>query len=283
MTGKELYQDLLMQLQEIYSAGEASVIADRVFESFAGIKRIDLLKDPGRQLNDAVIQQLNTALQQLMKHRPLQYVLGEAWFYHLRFKVDERVLVPRPETEELVERLLADNGSLTPAPSILDIGTGSGCIPISIKKNMPGAMLTAIDLSEAALQVARENAASHQTAVNFMQMDFLDEQQWYCLPLSDIIISNPPYIPETEKTKLDKNVVAHEPHLALFVPDSDPLLFYKKIAAFAKVRLKRGGKIYVELHADLAQATAMIFRWGFTTVDIHKDMHGNERMLVVAS
>jgi release factor glutamine methyltransferase len=279
MTGKELYQDLLMQLQKIYSAGEAAAMADQVFEVIARIKRIDLLKNPDQQLNNSTIQQLDTALSQLQKHRPLQYVLGEAWFYHLKFKVDERVLVPRPETEELVEKLLADNGSLS-NPAILDIGTGSGCIPITIKKNMPAAVVTAIDLSEPALQLAKENAAFHQTSINFMQMDFLDEHQWDRLPLFDIIISNPPYIPETGKNKLDKNVVAYEPHLALFVPDNDPLIFYKKIAAFAKVRLKRGGKIYVELHADLAQATAMVFRWGFNSVEILKDMHGNERMLV---
>lgn len=278
---KELYRNYLSQLQTIYPLSEASIIADRAFESIANIKRADLIKDPTKQLNNKTNQQLSNAFTQLLQHTPIQYVLGEAWFYHLKFKVNEAVLIPRPETEELVEMVIDSRKSLITDASILDIGTGSGCIAIAIKKNMPAAVVSAMDVSESALKVAKENAKEHNTQIEFMQMDFLDESTWDLLTQYHVIISNPPYIPQNEKEKLDKNVVDHEPHLALFVPDKDPLLFYGKIAAFGRSHLKSNGKIYLEVHEDLALEAKKLFQKQYSYAEIKKDMFGRERMLIV--
>jgi len=279
---KELYRNYLSQLRQIYPLSEATVITDRAFESIANIKRADLVKDPTKQLTNETVNQLATALTQLLQHKPIQYVLGEAWFYHLKFKVNEAVLIPRPETEELVEMVINSRKLLVPDTSILDIGTGSGCIAVAIKKNMPAAILSAIDVSEAALEVAKENAKQHTVNINFMEMDFLNESTWDRLSQYHIIISNPPYIPKKEKEKLAKNVVDHEPHLALFVPDKDPLLFYDKIAAFGRSHLNSNGKIYLEVHEDLAKEAKALFQKDYSYARIKKDMFGRERMLIIS-
>ena len=279
---KELYRNYLLQLQQIYALSEATVITDRTFESLANIKRSDLIKDPTKQLNNKNIKQLSDAFSQLLQHKPIQYVLGEAWFYHLKYKVNENVLIPRPETEELVEMVINSRKSLITDPHILDIGTGSGCIAIAIKKNMPAAVVSAIDVSEAALTVAKENAKQHNTAINFIQMDLLDESTWGQLPQYHVIISNPPYIPKKEKDNLAKNVVDYEPHLALFVPDKDPLLFYNKIAALGRSHLNSNGKIYLEVHEDLAKEAKALFDKHYSYAEIKKDMFGRERMLIIA-
>ena len=215
MTIKEQYHFFLQQLQTIYNLNEATVITDWVFESLAGIKRFDVIKNPNQQISNQKTEELTIALEALLQHKPVQYVLGEAWFYNMKLKVNEHVLIPRPETEELVQLVLneaTDNQITTPA--ILDIGTGSGCIAIALKKNIPAANVTAIDVSKDALQVAKENAAIQNAEIQFLQVDFLDEEQWPALPKFDIIVSNPPYIPVNEKEKLDINVTAFEPHQA---------------------------------------------------------------------
>ena len=288
MTNREIYRDYLLQLQQIYSAGEVAVITDWVFESVAGLQRADIIKNPGHTITTEKATQLNDCLAALLRHQPVQYVLGEAWFYKMKLKVNEQVLVPRPETEELVqlvvESLVQKPRKVEPTNAIerisaLDIGTGSGCIAIAVKKSAPGVSMTAIDVSQGALTVANENAANQQTAITFLQADFLDENSWKNLPVYDIIISNPPYIPINEKDKLDKNVTSFEPHTALFVPDNEPLLFYRKIAAFGLVHLTGKGKIYVEMHEDFAGATAEVFK-KYYRVEIKKDIFGKERMLV---
>ncbi len=282
MTIKELYRNFLLQLQGIYPLSEATVITDRVFESIAAIKRSDLVKNPSQQLDNNIIEQLNNACAQLLRHQPLQYVLGEAWFYHLKLKVNEQVLIPRPETEELVERIIVDGRSQITDPAILDIGTGSGCIAVAIKKNMPAATVIAIDVSETALLVAGENAARHKTPIHFIQLDFLDETKWVSLPLFHIIISNPPYIPENEKEKLAKNVLDYEPPTALFVPEKDPLVFYEKIASFGQSHLHSHGKIYLETHENHAKEVKALFNNGYAYTEIKKDMFGKERMVIVS-
>ena len=259
MTLKELYRNYLLQLQGIYPLSEATVITDRAFETIAAIKRADLVKDPTRQLNNRTMQQLNSAFTQLLQHKPIQYVLGEAWFYNLNLKVNENVLIPRPETEELVELVIASRKSQITDAAILDIGTGSGCIAIAIKKNMPAAKVSAIDVSKVALTLAEENAMQHNARINFIQLNFLDESKWDQLPQYHIIISNLPYIPLKEKRKLAKNVAGYEPELALFVPDKNPLLFYEKIAAFGRSHLNSNGKIYLETHEDLAKEVKALF------------------------
>ena len=219
---KDLYRNFLVQLQQIYSLGEATGITDWVFEKMASLKRSDILKNPEKKITPAADNLIQKTLQELLLHKPVQYVLGEAWFYRMKLKVNEHVLIPRPETEELVEQLIKDRKSKLTDPAILDIGTGSGCIPIAIKKNLPASKLTAIDVSKDALALAKENAALHNAHIIFKELDFLDESTWNSLPAFDIIISNPPYIPINEKEKLSKNVTDFEPHLALFVPNKSP-------------------------------------------------------------
>ncbi len=280
---KVLYRNFLVQLQKIYSLSEATSITDWVFEKMASLKRTDILKNPEKKITPAADKLIQKTLQELLLHKPVQYVLGEAWFYHMKIKVNEHVLIPRPETEELVEQLIKDRKSKLTDPAILDIGTGSGCIPIAIKKNLPASIVTGIDISKDALALATENATLHNAHISFKEIDFLDESRWLLLPFYDVIISNPPYIPFNEKEKLDKNVTDFEPHVALFVPNSSPLIFYEKIAAFGKDHLLPNGKIYLETHEDYAKKTADLFRKDYQTVMIKKDMYGKERMVLITA
>jgi len=203
--------------------------------------------------------------------------------------VNEHVLIPRPETEELVEWVVTEiwnkkleirnkkvsNSTFT----ILDIGTGSGCIAIALKRELQKAELYAIDISNDALLVAKQNAADQKAEINFLQLDFLNERQWSLLPSFDFIISNPPYIPENEKDKLAKNVVDHEPDVALFVTDNDPFIFYKKFASFADNHLKEKGKIFVEVHEDYSKGVQKIFEEKNFKIEIKKDIYGKDRMV----
>jgi release factor glutamine methyltransferase len=214
---------------------------------------------------------------QLLAFRPVQYVIGTAWFFDLPFTVNEAVLIPRPETEELVQWILEEKETRQNA-SILDIGTGSGCIPIALKKNWPAAQVSALDVSEAALAVAKTNAQALDADITWIQASILDEKRW---PDSsfDIIVSNPPYIPQQESGLLDKNVTDWEPHLALFVPDNDPLLFYRQIASFAKQHLALNGALYFECHQQYAGAVTTMLEQMDITPELKQDLFGNERMV----
>jgi release factor glutamine methyltransferase len=280
---KELYRNFLVQLQKIYSLSEATAITDWVFEKMASLKRTDILKAPEKVISPAAYELIQNTLRELLLQKPIQYVLGEAWFYGMKFIVNKHVLIPRPETEELVEQLIKDRKSKLTDPAILDIGTGSGCIPIAIKKNLPASKLTAIDISKDALALAKENAALHNTHIIFTEIDFLDEKSRAALGMFDIIISNPPYIPFNEKEKLDKHVSEFEPHQALFVPNNSPLIFYEKIAAFGRDHLLPNGKIYLETHEEYAGETAALFRSNYQTVMIKKDIYGKERMIIITA
>ena len=282
MTYNKLYRSFLEQLQAIYNMQEASVITDWVFEKIAVAKKMDFIKHPAMEPEINVAEKLEAAFNQLLQHTPVQYVLGEAWFYKMLFKVNNQVLIPRPETEELVNWLLSDfkkQATFPASVSILDMGTGSGCIAIALKKNLPAATLTAIDFSEGALAIAKENALGNNVQIDFIQLDFLNEKLWVTLPCFDIIVSNPPYIPISEKELLDKNVIAYEPHSALFVPDSTPLLFYEKIALFGGSNLKADGCMYVEVHENYGNQTAELFTEYQYEVEIKKDIFEKERML----
>lgn len=294
MLMKELYRNFLVQLQTIYSLGEATTIADWVFEQTAHIKKVDIVKNPAAQITADVQQLLQKQLKQLLTHKPVQYVLNQAWFYNLLFTVNEYTLIPRPETEELVELILKElrfakfdtqnkisfNANAISNVQLLDIGTGSGCIPITLKKHLPLANITSIDVSPKAIEVAMQNAKAHNTNIDFKTIDFLEETQWNSFPLYDVIVSNPPYIPINEKEKLDKNVTQFEPHTALFVPNEKPLLFYEKIAAFAKEHLNYNGKVYVETHEDYAKEVAATFNKNCSHTQIVKDIFGKERMVI---
>ncbi len=278
---KKLYRNFLVKLQQIYSLGEATTITNWVFEKMVSLKRADILKNPDKVITPEANESIQNVLQQLLQHKPIQYVLGEAFFYNMKLKVNEHVLIPRPETEELVEQLIKDRKSKLTDPAILDIGTGSGCIPIALKKNLPASFVTSIDISKKAISLAIENADLHNTHITFRQMDFLNEKGWDILPMYDIIISNPPYIPANEKEKLSKNVTLYEPHIALFVPNKTPLIFYEKIAAFGLTNLRPSGKIYLETHEDYAKEVAALFRKNYETVVVKKDLNGKERMIFI--
>lgn len=276
MTWNEYYRYYIQSLRSIYSPEEATIITTLVFSNKCAITRNHLITSPGTLLSPAQKEMLDTALALLLTNKPVQQVIGEAWFYNLRFAIDENILIPRPETEELVKWILDENAG---AISIIDIGSGSGCIPVALKYHLPAATVSAIDISDAALTMAKQNAVANNACIHFYTIDFLNREAWAQLDCYNIIVSNPPYIPISEKVQLHPNVSDFEPGMALFVPDNDPLVFYKAIAEFACIHLKKEGKVYVEIHQDFAKETAAVFLQHFANVEIKKDINGNERMI----
>jgi release factor glutamine methyltransferase len=279
MTLHEAQQQLTTSLYELYDNREAANIADWVMEHVTGMRKIDRIMHKQSLLSPERVDQLQQYTRELLTHKPVQYVLHEAWFYGMAFYVDENVLIPRPETEELVEWIVSSLQPPTSYLSILDIGTGSGCIPVSLKKKLPQAAIYACDVSEQALAVAAKNAATQQAPVQFLQADFLDAASWPSLPAVDIIVSNPPYIPQHNESSMLQNVLAYEPHLALFVPNEDPLVFYEAIARFAQEKLRPGGMIFVEIHEDLGAQTKALFEAKGFTAEVKKDFQGKDRMV----
>jgi release factor glutamine methyltransferase len=280
MNSKELYRNFLVELQSVYDLGEATVITDWVFENVANIKKADLIKNPLQKIPDPVLKKLAAKQEELLQHKPVQYVMGNTMFYNMQFQVSDKVLIPRPETEEMTHLLINNYRFEQKQISILDIGTGSGCIAISLKKNLPSAKVIALDVSDEALEIARINAITNKTNIQCTLFDFLDERRWPELMLFDVIVSNPPYIPYKEKNTLGKNVVDHEPHTALFVPDNQPLLFYEKIAKFGRDHLNYNGKVFVETHEDYTKDVAALFATAYQQVLVKKDMFGKERIVI---
>ncbi len=278
MTASAWYRHYLNRLSKLYEPSESDSIARMVFEKLTGLSRSGILIDPEQSLPSSAEQALTDALQALEEHQPVQYVLGETWFCGSSFMVAPGVLIPRPETEELTEKAIRFLGQ-KPA-HVLDIGTGSGCIAISIKKNCPDAQVTAIDKSEDALGIAGKNAERHHCRIDFRKMDFLDAETWPLLGMFDLVISNPPYIPESERQSMSAHVANHEPGMALFVPDGQPLVFYKAIASFAMDHLNNGGQVMAETHENLASETARVFEANGFRAEICRDMFGKERMVI---
>ncbi|MBS1751377.1 MAG: peptide chain release factor N(5)-glutamine methyltransferase [Bacteroidetes bacterium] len=277
MNISESYRYLREALTTIYDQREAGNISDIVVEKITGLKRIDRLLMQDKDLTPPQIQLLHLYTEKLIGHEPLQYVLQEAWFYGMSLYVDRNVLIPRPETEELAEWIITEQKN---AKTILDIGTGSGCIAIAIKKSLPSAEVWAIDISHSALIVAQKNAQIQKTEINFRQADILQEISESSFPKFDIIVSNPPYIPASGEKEMRKNVIQFEPHEALFVSDDSPLKFYSSIARFATTNLKANGEVYVEIHEDLADGVKNIFTTaGLSNIFIRKDMQGKNRMI----
>jgi release factor glutamine methyltransferase len=284
MTIQLAYKQLLAQLYEVYDTREAANIADMVIEHVTGQRKIERILYKDLPVTEEQQQTLEALSQQLLQHKPVQYILGEAWFAGMKLYVNEHVLIPRPETEELVELIVEELGSGKSKEendlSIIDIGTGSGCIPIGLKKRLSNAAVYAVDISEKALEVAKKNAEEQQTDIRLLQLDFLDKGNWKQLPLFNIIVSNPPYVKKSEEQTMAKNVLEYEPHVALFVPDEDALKFYKAIAEFAKTHLKTDGKVFVEINEALGQHVVELFEQsGFKDVTLKKDMQGKDRMI----
>ncbi|RYD57063.1 MAG: peptide chain release factor N(5)-glutamine methyltransferase [Sphingobacteriales bacterium] len=278
ITYNDAFYQLLAPLKLVYDEREAAAIAHEALEHLTGLKKLDRIIKKDEQLSDKQQLQYEIMKTDLAAGKPLQYVTGTAWFMGRPFKVDSNVLIPRPETEELVSWIAGDY--FKQSPELLDIGTGSGCIPISLKLALPDSIIYSCDVSADALAIAEENAGRLEVEVELFQLDFLNEAQREVLSAFDVIVSNPPYIPQSEAANIHTNVKDHEPHLALFVPNDDPLLFYRAIASFGKTHLKSGGAIYCELHADHAKETEELFRSkGYGDVTLRTDMHGNPRML----
>jgi release factor glutamine methyltransferase len=284
MTLNEARTVLTKELKNVYEPDELRNIIELVIEHITSMSRAEQVKNKVPYLTCTQLENLDAITERLKKNEPVQYVLGEAWFAGMKFKVNKNVLIPRPETEELVDWIVREAMSYElRAMSILDIGTGSGCIPITIKKKLPEANVVAIDVCSEALFTATENAVELNTEINFALLDFLDEEKWKEHGQYDIIVSNPPYVKQSEINAMHERVKGFEPHLALFVPDNDPLLFYKKLSDFSMKHLNAGGKLFVEINEALGEAVSNLFRSaGFVNVELKKDMQGKDRMAMAS-
>lgn len=275
-----LYRDQFIQaLSSIHGEDEAESFFYLMLEDKHQLKRIDLALEPDLVFTDDEIVIWNVFLEQLKLEIPVQYLLGKTNFYGLDFEVNENVLIPRSETEELVEWIIETQNSKlkTPKVRILDIGTGSGCIAISLAKNIPNAEVFAIDVSEEALATAKKNAKANQVDVTFINQNILETEDLG--RQFDIIVSNPPYVRNLEKAEIKKNVLDNEPHLALFVEDDDALLFYKKIAQIALHNLSAVGLLYFEINQYLGKEMVDLLKeLTFKNIELRQDMYGNDRM-----
>ena len=284
---------LRQELRSIYDEREASNIASLVLENITGLSRVNRLTKKEERLIVQQLHHLTEIHHRLLKHEPIQYALEEAHFYGLKLFVDNHVLIPRPETEELVDWIIKDvkasgknvferrefEADETTQLKILDVGTGSGCIALALKKAMPKAEVWGCDVSDDALSIARRNGSELDIRVDFIGLDFLNEAQTQQLPTVDIIVSNPPYIPLRNKNDMHPNVLDYEPHTALFVPNEDALVFYDALTKFVKHHLYKNGCIYAEIHEDLGKDVTVLFQEDAYHVELRKDMQGKDRMV----
>jgi len=265
-------------LKPYYSQQEIESISKLIFEKILGLSRLQVHLNQGATISAANLAQIKEITDRLILFEPIQYILGETEFYGLTLKVSRAVLIPRPETEELVDWIIHDNKQL--APTILDIGTGSGCIPISLVKNLPGAAAEGWDISAEALAIANENAKINHVKIDFLYADILNLVNPSRCGKYDIIVSNPPYVTTSEQPLMLRNVTEYEPHSALFVPDSDPLIFYRAIADMAIDHLKTGGNLYFEINEQYGnEVVKLLFSKGFCNILLRKDINGKQRMV----
>ena len=276
---KELRDNIILELSKIYSEEESMNMANWLLHSVAGIEKKDIILDPDSLVNDTIEAELFEKLGELMAHKPIQYVTGTAYFHDLELEVNPSVLIPRPETEELVQWVADDQRGKT-GLKILDIGTGSGCIILVLGKLLNDPDLTAVDISDGALQTGLRNAAKHGINASFKRVDILAKQEWNELGTYDLIVSNPPYVRESEKSGMQANVLHYEPAAALFVPDSDPLLFYRAIAKFSRQHLSKNGMLYLEINENLGKEVRLLLKdEGFSEIILRKDMQGKNRIV----
>jgi len=265
------------ELQGLYPDTEIKSFSNLIIEKVSGFSRTEIIVNKNTLFSVEQRHVIENFIEKLKEYVPIQYILGETEFFGLPFQVNESVLIPRPETEELVDWIRNENDR-NANPSILDIGTGSGCIAISLKHEFTNATVDAFDISEKALETAQSNATLNKLEVTFSKVDILNAPETY--QKWDIIVSNPPYVTEQEKSTILPNVLEHEPHLALFVSDNGPLLFYRCIAVFAQQHLKPKGKLYFEINRQFGKATVdLLTAMGFGNVELRKDISGNDRMI----
>ena len=269
-------------LSAIYPKTEIDSFFFILMEEKLKLQRIDTVLKPDFLITKKNLIDLKTIVKRLQKEEPIQYIIGSTEFYGLPFLVDKNTLIPRTETEELVSWVLDEikvltNNKITEL-SILDIGTGTGCIPISLAKNLTSLNISAIDISPEALIIAKQNAILNKVTIEFIELDILNAES---LPQEyDVIISNPPYVRELEKEEIKNNVLENEPHLALFVADENPLIFYNKIADLAKQQLSKNGMLFFEINQYLGKETVnMLVKKGFKNIQLKKDLFGNDRMI----
>ncbi len=279
MTYKEFHRKTQNELSAIYDEQESENITFMLMEDATGYSRSKLRSLDREEIPETFVFRVYKYLHGLMQHQPVQYALGYTWFYKQKFSVNPSVLIPRRETEELVYRIIKEcRGRKV---SVLDIGTGSGCIAVSLQLEIPDAEISAIDISSEALETAKKNASDLKAdKICFDKMDILNESDWSKLGKYDVIVSNPPYITEKEKAEMHNNVLLHEPHQALFVNNGDPLQFYKAIAKFAQTHLKKGGQVFFECNEIYAAQTEKLLNEdGFGHTEVLKDMQGKERIV----
>ncbi len=277
MNSKDLFRDLRKQITLSQEASETDSMLYLILESTVNITRADIIAQKAVSLTRDELAKLDSILLRVNKNEPVQYILGKAHFYGREFEINSSVLIPRPETELLVEEVLKRASNT--AGKILDIGTGSGCIAVTLARELPYKTVIAFDISDKALKTASSNAKKLEATVDFRQVDILKEE--IALQGLEIIVSNPPYVGASEKETMNSNVLDHEPHLALFVPDDDSLAFYKAIAKKGKEALMPGGKILVEINERYGKETSAVFRWeGFTMIEIIKDIQSKDRIVV---
>jgi release factor glutamine methyltransferase len=285
MTLRAFKKKFMEALSEIFPKTEIDSFFFILMEEKLNLQRIDTVLKPDFLIPEEQLADLKNILQRLQKEEPIQYILGNTEFYGLPFFVDENTLIPRSETEELVAWVIEEvaklqSNTLTKL-SILDIGTGTGCIPISLAKNLPNAKITAVDISSKALEVAKKNAQLNKVTIDFIELDILTTKS---LPQEfDVIVSNPPYVRALEKVEIKNNVLENEPHLALFVADENPLIFYNQIADLAKQQLSKNGLLFFEINQYLGKETiALLEEKGFKNIELRKDIFGNNRMVKCA-
>ncbi|MFM1929144.1 MAG: hypothetical protein RL387_472 [Bacteroidota bacterium] len=277
MSLQDTKQAIKHQLTSIYDTLELNSIVNMLIEEVTGWDALHQNIHKNDSLEEAQSNLLDTYVQQLLTGKPIQYIIQKAWFMGQPYLVNEHVLIPRPETEELVEWIVSYAAIVNKPLAILDIGTGSGCIPIALKMALPNANISSIDISKAAIEVAKQNAATHKTEITFIEQDILQTKQLQ--DRYDIIVSNPPYIPNREKGSMQKQVIEFEPEIALFVSDHFPLLFYSKIAQIGKTALKPNGQIFFEIHFDQGDALLKLLDEIGYHAELQQDMYGKDRMV----
>jgi len=277
---KDIIRCYSKELESLYEKREINNLLYHILDEYSGISRTDIALNPNQTINESELLKVHFAVKDLKNFKPIQHIFGKTIFFGLDFIVNPNVLIPRPETEELVNRIIEDSKNSKEEIDILDIGTGSACIAVCLKKLIPFSKVFAIDVFTETLKTAEINAENNNVNIEFLCNDILDKQLWNNFPQFDIIVSNPPYIRETEKKLMKKNVLDYEKKEFLFVPDSNPLIFYEAISDFALMHLKNNGTLYFEINESLGAKTAKILEAkGFIKILLIKDINGKDRMI----
>jgi release factor glutamine methyltransferase len=276
-TIKDIRNYITGELKDIYPEKEVQSIFEIVISYTLGINRISILRDPGMKVSEEQIENITAICRELKEGKPVQYITGETTFYNCIINVNPSVLIPRPETEELADLVIKENRGFT--GNIIDIGTGSGCIAVALAANIPGASVSATDISVKALETAEKNAVRNNVKINFVHADIFDPEMAKAFN-ADIIVSNPPYVMESEKMQMHTNVLDYEPHEALFVPDYDQLVFYRAIFDQSRIILNEGGRIYLEINEKSGfQLQKMMESYNYKEISLVRDINGKDRII----